>query len=102
VDVAPIDVLRPYLPDGSRQILQAGHLPTYSPALHGQALHARVGFYVSLEAGQEEVAPADKMWRIARGDVDNYGGHASFYYLQFHENVTEAQLASFVTSLLQL
>jgi hypothetical protein len=102
VDVAPTDPLRPDLPDGSRHVQQADYLPLYSPALPGQALHAQVEFYVRPEAGQEGVAAADKMWRIAGGDEENYGGHDSFFRLFFDDDTTEAQLASFIASLLGL
>jgi hypothetical protein len=100
VDVPPHDSLRPHLPEGSRRVHQAGYLPTYSPALPGQALHAFVGFYVRPEAGQEGVAEADKMWRMAGGDVDNYTDHESFFRLFVNDNT--AVLASFITSVLRL
>jgi hypothetical protein len=100
-DVDPGDLMRPHLPEGSCHVRQADYLPIYSLALPGQALRACMGFYVRPEAGQEGVAEADKMWRVAGGDHDNSDDHNSFFNLQFHEDVTEAQLASFITSLLQ-
>jgi hypothetical protein len=100
-DVLPDDPLRPYLPEGSRRVQQAEYLPIYSPTLPGQALRARVGFYVCPEAGQEGVAEADKMWRVAGGDEDNYDDHESFCDLQFDDDVSTAQLATFVRGLLE-
>jgi hypothetical protein len=99
-DVPPGDPLRPHLPEGSRRVYEAGSLPIYSPALPGQALNARMGFHLCPEAGQEGVAEADKMWRVAGGDEHNYGDHESSFYLQFDPNVTEAQLASLIRGLL--
>jgi hypothetical protein len=99
-DVPHEDGMRPHLPDGSRIVRQDAYLPVYSPALPGQALRARVGWYVRPEAGQEGVAEADKMWRMAGGEEDSYGDHTSFCYMQFDPDVTEAQLASLMRGLL--
>jgi hypothetical protein len=98
-DVDPDDPMRPHMPEGSQLVAQDEFSPIYSPALPGQALHACVGFYVCPEAGQEGVAEADKMWRLAGGDEDNYGDHPSFFYMRFDEGVTIAQLASLVRGL---
>jgi hypothetical protein len=98
--VHPGDPVRAHLPDGSRFVQQAAHLPLYSPSLPGQALQALVGFYVRPEAGQEGVAEADKMWRMAGGDQDKYGDHDSFFGLHFHEDVAEAQIVSLIRGLL--
>jgi hypothetical protein len=100
-DVPPDDHLRPHLPEGSRLVRQGNTLPLYSPALPGQALRAHVGWYVSPEAGQEGVEEADKMWRMAGGDQDNYDDHESFFYLVFDGDVTEAHLASLFRGLLE-
>jgi hypothetical protein len=100
-DVPPDDAMQPHLPEGSRRIEDADYRPIYSLALPGQALAARVGFYVRPEAGQEGVAEADKMWRMAGGDKDNYGDHDSFFSLNFDDDVTEAQIASLVRGLLE-
>jgi hypothetical protein len=99
-DVTPHDPLWPYLPEGSRRVRHAASLPICSPAFPGQALQARVGFYVRPEAGQEGVAEADKVWRVAGGDQDNYGDHDSFFSLEFDDDVTEAQIVSFIKALL--
>jgi hypothetical protein len=99
-DVPPDDYLRPHLPEGSRRVRHADFLPIYSPVLPGQALYARVGLYVRPEGDQEGVADADKMWRMAGGDEDNYDGHDSFFDLQFHDDVSDAQLASLIRGLL--
>jgi hypothetical protein len=64
-------------------------------------MNARVGFYVRPEAGQEGVAEADKMWRVAGGDRDNYGDHPSFLYLRFDPDVTTAQLVTFIRALVE-
>jgi hypothetical protein len=98
-DVLPDDPLRPHLPEGSRRVRQANPLPIYSPALPGRAVHARVSFYVCPEAGQEEVAEADKLLRLAGGDEDHYASHDSFFDLQFHQDVSGAQLASLIRGL---
>jgi hypothetical protein len=100
VDVPLDNPMRPHLPEGSRWVRQAQYFPIHSAALPGQALNAALGFYVRPEAGQEGVAEADKMWRMAGGDQDNYGHHKSFFHLRFHEDVTNAQLASFMRGLL--
>jgi hypothetical protein len=57
--------------------------PPYGPgrALPGQALNARLAFYVRLQAGQEGLAEADKMWRLAGGNEDNYGEHSALVLL---------------------
>jgi hypothetical protein len=99
-DVPPDNAMRPYLPEGSRRVLQAEYLPIYS-LTPGKALYARLVFFVRPEAGQEGVAEADKMWRMAGDDEDNYGDHASFFRLALHGDVTEAQLASFIRGSLQ-
>jgi hypothetical protein len=101
VDVPPEDLMRPHLPEGSRRVEHLEYLPIYSPALSGHALHATVGFYVCPEAGQEGVAEADKMWRVAGGDQDNYGDHDSFFYLQFDEDVNKAELVSLIMGSLE-
>jgi hypothetical protein len=98
-DVPP-DHLRPHLPEGSRRVRQAEYMPLYSPALYGRALNARVGFMVRPEAGQEGVAEAEKMWRVAGGDQDNYDDTISSFYIRFDGDTTEARLASFIRGLL--
>jgi hypothetical protein len=96
----PLDhAMRPHLPEGSRAVRQADYLPIYSPALPGQALHARTEYYVCPEAGQEGVAAADKVWRLV-GDKHTYGDQDSFVDLLFRQDVTEAQLASLILGLL--
>jgi hypothetical protein len=97
VDVPHDDPLRPHLPEGSRRVIQADSLPIHSPLLRGQALEAFVDWCISPEAGQEGVAEADKMWRMAGGDQDNYGDRGSFFAVRFEEDVTEAQLASLLS-----
>jgi hypothetical protein len=99
-DVAPDDPIWHHLPEGSRFVTQADYLPIHSPAFHDRPFQARPGFYVRPEAGQEGVAEADKMWRVAGGDEDNYGDHPSFFDLQFDDDVTEAQLAFLIRGLL--
>jgi hypothetical protein len=99
-DVPADDPMRPHLPESSRLVTHPGYLPIYSPAFPGQALPARVGWYVRPEAVHEGVAEADKLWRLAGGDEDNYGDHASFFYMQFAPGVTEVQLASLIRGLL--
>jgi hypothetical protein len=99
-DVDPDDAMRPHLPEGSRFVHDTDSLPIYSPALPGQALQARAEFYVRPEPGQEEVAEADKMWRVAGGDQQNYGGHDSFFAMHFDEDVAEAQIVSLIRGLL--
>jgi hypothetical protein len=99
-DVPEEDLMRPHLPEGSRRVRQAEYLPIHSLAIPGQSLNTRVGWYVCPEAGQEGVAEADKMWRMAGGDEDNYGGHDSSFYLHSDDDVTEAELASFIRGLL--
>jgi hypothetical protein len=94
------DHMRPHLPEGSRLVTQAHHLPIRSPALLGQVPQARVEFYVRPEAGQEGVAEADKMWRVAGGDQDKYGDLDAFFYIRFDDDVTEDQLASLIRGLL--
>jgi hypothetical protein len=101
-EALPDDPLRPRLPEGSRIVVQADYLPVYSRVLPGQAPCASVGFYVRPEAGQEGVAEADKLWRVAGGGEDNYGEHDSFFSLQFSGDVTTAQLASLTVGLLDL
>jgi hypothetical protein len=101
MDVPPDDPMRPHLPEGSRRVEQADSLPLFSPALPGQALNARVGWYMRPEAGQEGVAEADKMWWVAGGDEHNHDDHDSFFYLQFDANVGEAQLVSVIRDLLE-
>jgi hypothetical protein len=93
--VLPGDPMRPHLPEGSLRVRQADFRPIYSPALPGQALQARVRFYVRPEAGQEGVAEADKMWRVAGGN------HESFFYMQFGDDVTEAQLVCLIRGSLE-
>jgi hypothetical protein len=73
---------------------------TDQPALPGQALNARVAFFICPEAGQEGVAEAHKMWRGAGGDQDNYDADGLFIYLHFDEDVTVAQVASLTKGLL--
>jgi hypothetical protein len=107
-DLSPGDRMRPFLPEGSLHVRQADFLPLYSPALPGQALNARVGFYVRPEAGQEGVAEADKLWRLVAGDAghgengnDDDDDRDSSFYLRFDEDVTEAQLASLIRDLIE-
>jgi hypothetical protein len=86
LDVTEDDPMRPYLHEGSRRIEQSNYLPIHSSVLPGGSLRARLAFYVRPEAGQDGVAEADKLWRLAEGDEDNYGDHDSFFSLQFdHE-----------------
>jgi hypothetical protein len=99
-DVPPDYPMLRFLPEGSRRVRKAGSLPIFSPALPGQALHAGIGFYVWPEGGQEGVAEADKLWRVAGGDQDNYGDHDSFFHMLFDDDTTEDQLASLVRGLL--
>jgi hypothetical protein len=99
VDLPPGHAVRTRLPEGSRVVQQADFLPIYSPVLPGQALLTRAQWYVCPEAGQEGVAEADKVWRVA-GDKGHYGERDSFFDLIFHEDVTEAQLASLILGLL--
>jgi hypothetical protein len=101
MDVPPDDPLRPHLPEGSRRVQHADFLPINSPVLAGQAPRALVGFYVCPEAGQEGVADADKLWRMAGGDEEKYGDHESFFFLEFGGDVTRDQVGSFVIGLLQ-
>jgi hypothetical protein len=98
VDPVPDDPIPPFLPEGSLHVYQAEYLPIYSRALPGQALRARAGFYVCPEAVQEGVAEADKMWRVAGGDEDEYDDHSSFFYLEFEAE--QAELASLVRGLI--
>jgi hypothetical protein len=100
-DVPPHHPRRPYLPEGSPIVGQAEDMPIYSPALPGQASHARMGFYVCPQAGQEGVAEADKMWRVAGGDEDNYGDREALFQMGFNGDVNEAQLASLIRGLLE-
>jgi hypothetical protein len=100
-DVPPDDPLAPHLPEGSRRVEQAEDLPIFSPSLPGQALQALVGFHIRPEAGQEGVAEADKMWRVAGGDQHNYGQHSSFFYMLLDDEVTEAQIVSLIRGLLE-
>jgi hypothetical protein len=100
-DVHPNNPLRPFLPEGI-QVRQADFLPLYSPALPGQALHACVVFYVRSEAGQEGVAEADKLWRMAGRDGGRDEQDPAFFYMAFDDDVTEAQLASLFSGLLVL
>jgi hypothetical protein len=100
VVMPPDDPWRAYLPESSRCVQLRDYLPIYSPALPGQALRATLGFCVRPEAGQEGVAEADKMWRVAGGDEDNYGDHPSYFYMTFGEDVTEAHLATLIRGLL--
>jgi hypothetical protein len=53
-----------------------------------------------LVRGQEGVAEADKLWRVAGDDEDNFNEHGSFFRLQFDEDVTDAQLASLIRGVL--
>jgi hypothetical protein len=99
-DVHPLDPLRLHLPEGSRLVEQAHDLPIYSPALPGHAVHASVSFYLCPEAGQEGVAEADKLWRMAGGDEDNYDEQDSFFNICFDEDVSEDLLASLIRGLL--
>jgi hypothetical protein len=96
VDVPPDHPIRPHLPEGSRIVRQAQALPIYSPALPFHPLHAGLCFSVSPEAGQEGVAEADKLWRMARGDE-----HSSLCGLLFRDDVVKVQLASFIRGLLE-
>jgi hypothetical protein len=100
-DVHPDDPVRPHLPEGSRFVQQAEHLPIHTSVLPGQALNAFVGFYVRPEAGQEGVAEADKMWRVAGGDQDNYEEHESFFFMHFDDDATEAEIVSLIRGLLE-
>jgi hypothetical protein len=102
VDVAADDPIRPDLPEGSRMVGHVNTLPLYSPALPSQALQAHGGWYVSPEAGQEGVAEAEKLWRMAGGDEDNYDDHDSFFFLELDDDVTYTQLALFIQGLLDL
>jgi hypothetical protein len=66
---------RAFLPEGSRKVKCADSLPMYSTSLPGQAVRAKATFFLHPEAGQEGVEEADKLWRVAGGDKDNYGDH---------------------------
>jgi hypothetical protein len=99
-DMYPDDEIRAHLPEGTCAVQQTKYLPIYTHLLPGQAIDAGVGFYVRPEAGQAGVAEADKLWRVAGGDEDNYDDHGSFFSLHFDEDVTEAQLVSLIRGLL--
>jgi hypothetical protein len=101
VNVAQDELRRPHLPEGSRYVTPEEYFDLYSPLLPGRGLGASVGFHVRPEPDQEGVAEADKMWRVAGGDEDNYEEHASFFRLDFDDHVTEDQLASLTRGLLQ-
>jgi hypothetical protein len=58
-------------------------------------------FYVRPEAGQEGVAEADKLWRVAGSGEDHQGRHCSFFHLHFDDDVTEARIVSLVRDLLE-
>jgi hypothetical protein len=79
VGVPPDDPMGDVVPQGSRRVEQANFLPIQNSVSPGQALYARVVFFVSPEAGQEGVAEADKLWRVVGGD--QFG--AAMFSLQF-------------------
>jgi hypothetical protein len=102
-----------FLPPGSRRVGSRDYTPlvTGGRGLSGPTLEAAVGFHVCPcpdpvtvregegGEGEGEVGAGDKLWRLAGGDVDAYGQHASFSYLAF-KTVDTASIGNFVRSVL--
>jgi hypothetical protein len=59
-----------------------------------------VGWYMWPLAGQEEVAEAEKVWLVAKIVEDAYEDYRSFFFMEFDDETSEAEIASLITRLL--
>jgi hypothetical protein len=87
--VAPDDPMRPHLPEGSRRVTHADWMPTYSRGWSFMCGPRRA------RRGWRRRTGCGGWWRATASD------NCPAFYLQFTEDVSEAQLASLTQSLLQ-
>jgi hypothetical protein len=99
--VAPHEPLWAQVPEGSRCVRNVGFLPIYSTALPGQEIGVRTELVVNPMPGQEEVAEADKMWRVVGIDEHDCAAFVSGFRWTFGPNVEMAHLVTLVRGLLE-